>query len=347
MDQYEQQVWAEVQKYRERKERLKLRRLLPGNVREKAAELAEQGKDLAGELPGAEQVQAALGAALDGLSKGVMAVALTTLSERRVLDQFSENGAPLSELRQIRDLPLRESDRVFPRRRKFAYMGVGGAQGGAAGLAITVGEGEAVVGGVAGAGAGAAPGAGQIIGVIAADAAASLVVATRIVAETGMYYGYDPLDPQEQVIIAAILSMASAETEGGKLVTYREFNNLVQGLARSATWEQLGRNQITKVVARVYRFLGERLTKKSLGKAVPVLGIAFGAGMNMQLAHRVADEAYYSYRERRLRDGGDPPPEFPSPAAWPEAPVRPEDFGDIQGLLEGAAETDDAIESDH
>jgi hypothetical protein len=143
------------------------------------------------------------------------------------------------------------------------------------------------------------------------------------------------------VIIAAILAMASAETEGAKLVTYREFNHLVQALARNATWEQLGKNQITKVVARVYRFLSEQhLTKKSLGKAVPVLGIGFGAGMNMQLANRVADEAYYSYRERRLREKGDPPPGFPSPLLPPDDKQPPPDeVVDIEGLLEEAVES--------
>jgi hypothetical protein len=264
-----------------------------------------------------------------------MGAALVTLREPPVLERFSGNGHGPTELRQIRDLPLKAADRAFPRRRKFAYMGAGGVQGGVAGLAITVGEGEAVVGGVAAVGAGGAPGAAQVIGVIAADAAASLVVATRIVAETGMYYGYDPFDPEEQVIIAAILTMASAETEGSKLVTYREFS-----------WEQLGKNQITKVVARVYRFLGERLTKKSLGKAVPVLGVGFGAGMNMQLAHRVADEAYYSYRERRLREKGDPPPGFPSPLPPDGKQPRSEEIVDIEGLLEEAAESADSEMTD-
>jgi hypothetical protein len=342
MDAYEAEVWAEIQRYRERKERLKLRRLIPEKVREKAGDVAERGKDAAGDLPGAEQVQAALGAGLDGLSKGVMGAALFTLRERPVLERFSENGDRPTELRQIRELPLRDADRAFPRRRKFAYMGAGGVQGGVAGAAITVGEGEALVGGVFGGGAGSAPGAGQIIGVLAADAAASLVAATRIVAETGMYYGYDPFDPEEQVIIAAILTLGSAETEGGKLVAYREFNHLVQALARSATWEQLGKNQITKVVARVYRFLGERLTKKALGKAVPVLGIGFGAGMNMQLAYRTADEAYYSYRERRLREKGDPPPGFPSPLPPADDEQSPsEEIVDIEGLLEEAGEPAD------
>jgi hypothetical protein len=73
---------------------------------------------------------------------------------------------------------------------------------------------------------------------------------------------------------------------------------------------------------------------------VPVLGIGFGAGMNMQLAHSVADEAYYSYRERRLREKGDPPPGFPSrlPPADDKQPPS-EEIVDIEGLLEEAAET--------
>jgi hypothetical protein len=69
MDAYEAEVWAEIQRYRERKERFKLRRLIPEAVREKAGDLADQGKDIAGDLPGAEQVQAALRVALDGLRR--------------------------------------------------------------------------------------------------------------------------------------------------------------------------------------------------------------------------------------------------------------------------------------
>jgi hypothetical protein len=59
MNAYEAEVWAEIQRYRERKKRFKLRRLIPEAVREKAGDLPEQGKDMAGGLPGAEQVQAA------------------------------------------------------------------------------------------------------------------------------------------------------------------------------------------------------------------------------------------------------------------------------------------------
>lgn len=39
-----------------------------------------------------------------------------------------------------------------------------------------------------------------------------------------------------------------------------------------------------------------------MGKATPALGIALGAGLNANLMKRVSDEAYFAYRERRLRD---------------------------------------------
>src|SRR3954465_11568154 len=113
MDAYEAEVWAEIQRYRERQHRFKLRRLIPENVREKAREIGSQSKELAGELPGAEQVQTALRAAVDGLSKGVMATALATLREGPVLDRFSGNGREPTELREIRNLHLREADRAF------------------------------------------------------------------------------------------------------------------------------------------------------------------------------------------------------------------------------------------
>ena len=53
-----------------------------------------------------------------------------------------------------------------------------------------------------------------------------------------------------------------------------------------------------------------------MGKATPALGIVLGVGLNANLMKRVSDEAYFAYRERRLRDrygdaakGSDPPEE--------------------------------------
>jgi hypothetical protein len=73
-------------------------------------------------------------------------------------------------------------------------------------------------------------------------------------------------------------------------------------LARNATWARLTSNQITSILTKLYEALGFRLYKKTLSDAVPIAGIVLGAGMNAGLMSRVADEAYYAYRERRLRE---------------------------------------------
>ncbi len=71
---------------------------------------------------------------------------------------------------------------------------------------------------------------------------------------------------------------------------------------RVAPYRQLNKSYFTHVVRQAYAKLGDKLTQRQLGKVVPIASIAIGAGMNVALMHRTADEAYYAYRERRLQD---------------------------------------------
>lgn len=98
-----------------------------------------------------------------------------------------------------------------------------------------------------------------------------------------------------------ILNLGTA-SEAGKVMAYAEINKLVQSLARNATWEHLNKSVVTKVVEKVFTRLGFRLTKVKLGQAVPVMGIAIGAGMNTRFLRRITDDAEHLYRERFLRD---------------------------------------------
>jgi hypothetical protein len=139
-------------------------------------------------------------------------------------------------------------------------------------------------------------------GVIAVDIAATLMAASRIVAETSALYGYDPNDPAEQVFMTGVLGAVTATSQGGKLAAQRQLRELAKLLARRAPYRLLDKSVFTQVVRRAYAKLGENLTQKQLGKVVPITSIAIGAGMNAALMHRTADEAYYAYRERRLQD---------------------------------------------
>src|SRR3954467_10189693 len=73
-------------------------------------------------------------------------------------------------------------------------------------------------------------------------------------------------------------------------------------VARRATWEQLRKNAVTRVVEQVFARLGIRITQRKLGQAVPIVGTVFGAGMNAKLFMSVTDDAEHIYRERFLRE---------------------------------------------
>ena len=52
----------------------------------------------------------------------------------------------------------------------------------------------------------------------------------------------------------------------------------------------------------LYTRLGLRLTKSKLGQAVPVAGIAIGAGLNAGVLAGVARDAHIAYRARHLTE---------------------------------------------
>lgn len=87
--------------------------------------------------------------------------------------------------------------------------------------------------------------------------------ATRLAAETGALYGYDPSDPREHLFMVGVLGRASAGTPASKLAAQRELHRLSQALARGAAWTTLDNNAITVVVTKLYQQLGERLTSSS------------------------------------------------------------------------------------
>ncbi len=97
-------------------------------------------------------------------------------------------------------------------------------------------------------------------GVMAGDIAATLMMASRIVAETSALYGYDPNDPAEQVFMTGVLGAATATSEGAKLAAQRELRELAKLLARRAPYRLLDKSVFTHVVRRAYAKLGDKMT---------------------------------------------------------------------------------------
>ncbi len=236
---------------------------------------------------------------VEGATRTIGAGAAASVRTSLVIRRYRKAGHSIERIEDIQDLELAASDRVFPRRKRLAYVVISGAEGGVVGAATTVSSTATVATGVFGAGAGGVPTAMVTAGLMAGDISATLMWASRIVAETSAFYGYDPNDPAEQVFMTGVLGAATATSEGAKLAAQRELAKL---LARRAPYRLLDESVFTQVVRRAYAKLGDKMTQKQLGKVVPITSIAVGAGMNAALMHRTADEAYYAYRERRLQD---------------------------------------------
>lgn len=283
MNDYDNRALKDIRAWQGRKPSRRLRNAIPESVRERAGELVDRGKEKAGEIfddfPRSEQVKQAPLMTLEGATRTMGVGAAASVSTSLVIRRYRKAGHSIERIEDIQDLDLAASDRVFPRRKRLAYVVASGAEGGVAGAATTVGSAATVVTGVFGTGARGVPTAIWTAGSMAGDIAATLMTASRIVAETSALYGYDPNDPAEQVFMTGVLGAATATSEGAKLAAQRELRELAKLLARRAPYRLLDKSVFTQVVRRAYAKLGDKMTQKQLGKVVPVTSIAIGAGM--------------------------------------------------------------------
>ena len=111
-------------------------------------------------------------------------------------------------------------------------------------------------------------------------------------------------------------------------------------IVRNAAWQQLDHNVITKIVRRIFELLGQRLTKHTLGMALPFIGIAVGATLNARTMSRAADGADLLYRQQFLCDTYKLP--FPSDEPT-KTGAQPQDDEDIPlaDIIEEAIEEEE------
>lgn len=303
MSPYELAAWQDIERWREERLAVSERRLVPQRVRDRLAKGGQIAKGRLEQMPGAEQLTSVVQNSVEGLLRLVNKTSEATLRRKAVVAAYAKRGHAVSELSDIHQLGLDDIDKVKPRL-GLRYTAFSAVEGAGAGLAVSGGELLTTAGGVFGAGAGAAPGAGTVAAAMAADAVLVLGAMTRAIAHTAAYYGYDTELPQERVFALGVLSFGMAQ-QTSKSVAYVQLNKLVNDLARRATWEQLNRNGVTRIVKAFYERFAMRLTRQKLGQAVPVLGVAIGAGLNARLLHNLTEDAEHLYRERFLREKHD------------------------------------------
>lgn len=325
LSEYEERVLKAINERKAKRVKTAPRRIIPESVKSTGRRASAK----INEIPGAERARASAAnayvVALRGVGRALGRVGGITLSQQRVLDAYSKRDQAVESLDDIHRLDLRAVESVRPTRMDVVYASVAGLEGAAAGAVITGGEALATAGTVFGMGVASAPGFGTVMTAMATDAAFTLSCASRAVAHTALYYGYDPEAPEEQVYMLAVINLASSVTSGAKVVGYRELSVLTQLLARRAPWAKLLEQALPRIAQQFALRFGVRLTQRKLGQLVPVVGIGLGFGMNYKLLDDVVEEAYWIYRERFILDKLAASGEAPFPVSVPEVPEEPDE----------------------
>lgn len=229
----------------------------------------------------------------DALTDAVAA----SLRRDRILQAARDAGGSVEELADLRTLNLRVIDEILPSL-NLRYAATSAATG--AGSGFVAGGGTAAVMGTAG--VAAAPGGLAVAGALAGDIIATIALAARVVTHYAGYYGYDTRKEGEKAVLLAVVGVGVAGEGAAKQAAMLHVRQVAMMVARRATWRELGEEAIVKLIQGLFAKLSATLTKRKLAQALPVAGIAAGAGLNYALMRKVGTAASFMYRERFLID---------------------------------------------
>lgn len=235
-------------------------------------------------------------AAFHSLRNQLGRIARAGLSPKRVVGQYKKHGHVVTRLSDIRGLDLEAIDLVRGRASSWYYPAIAALSGASAGLVITGGE-LAVP---ASAGAAAGPSGATIVAAFAGDAAFVVGLSSRSVGHIALQYGYDPEEPAEKIFLFSVINAGTAASQAAKTAAFSDISRLTQALVRGKAWVVLDKSIVSKVVKQTAELIGKRLTKNSLGKALPAVGIAVGSAFNWATLEGVVDAADIAYRRRFL-----------------------------------------------
>ena len=236
------------------------------------------------------------GAAFNSMRQNVARVSRVALSPARIVKLHKKRGHEVMELSDLRQLDLKQIDRVRGKGASWYYPASAAISGAGAGLLITGGVAAIPVS----AGVAAAPSGAVIAGAVVGDTALVLAFASRSVGHISLHYGYDPEEPAEKLFILSVVNAGSALSATAKTAALADVSRLTQALVRGKVWSVLDKSIVSQVSKQFAKAFGVRFTKQSLGKVVPVAGIALGATFNWTTLESIVDAANIAYRRRFL-----------------------------------------------
>lgn len=293
MSSYEQRQWKNIEKWRIGKLSADAKRL-PRPI-QRAIDKGNKAVANAWEnVPKSDEIQRALVGAADGGFRAINDRAANSINRERILRKFDDEHPVPTELAELRAFDLRVVDRHLPSSLGAKYASLPTLTGAGAGIISGIGAMATTVG--------ALPAFGAVVGAITVDTVSVLGASGRCSSHFAAYHGYDTREPAEGLFMLSVMNVASASGQVSKVAAMRQMRSLSNAMARRVTWNQLGDDAIVKMIQKLFASMGEKLTKRKLGQAVPVLGAAIGAGLNYQFMSSTSMSAYHLYRERFLMD---------------------------------------------
>lgn len=303
---YERQAWDAVQRWRRAQAHRRGR--VPAPVREQARQIGKSAARAWKATPGNAQLNQVVNKVLSGGNEALTDAVAASLRRDRILQAAQRAGGSVHELADLRTLDLQVIDDIRPRL-NLRYAATSATTG--AGSGFVAGGGTAAIlgtGGVA-----AAPGGLAVGGALAGDVVATIALAARVVTHYAGYYGYDTREEDEKAVLLAVIGVGVAGEGAAKQAAMLHVRQVAMMVARRATWRELGEEAVVKLIQGLFAKLSVHLTQRKLAQALPIVGIAAGAGLNYTLIRKVGTAASFMYRERFLIDkysleSGEPTP---------------------------------------
>lgn len=294
MSEYERRAWEKLS-LDEQARRDSWRSRGTGKVSEVVSGAVSAAGAAVKRIPGADHVTQTLDdgikVALTGAAQALFMPAVSSVSIERRIRNLRKKYPEIGDSSPFTVLDLRVIDKGRP---KQILPLIGAVESAGVSLAITGLEVSTTVSGGATAGA--------IVLAITGDVAASLALLGRAVAEVAVHYGYDPNEPEEEIFLMGVLSYSSASSLPAKTAALAGLSRLVQQMMRQATWNELHKDILVKVIQTVFTTIGANLTHKRLAQVVPVVGGVLSAGLSYDMLHRAVGDATRLYRVRYLSD---------------------------------------------
>lgn len=289
MSPYEKRAWEQsLQRLHEPPGK----RMIPQQVRDATGKALKRANDFADDHLPAQTVKDIVEKGMNGAFELTFVPALHSASVEGALKGYQRRHESVTTVEDLKNLDIKEIDRF--RRHKTGYVAGSAAQGAAVAVAITGTTVSTTVSGGAT--------AGIMVGAMAADAVAVLALMGRTVGSIAVRYGYDVRLPEEELFAMGVISMGTAAGAQARYTALASLSRLTQQMMRQATWNQLNRHALVRILQQAFKILGLNLTHRKLAQVVPFAGVAISGALNANLTRTLYQRADDIYRVRFLTE---------------------------------------------